>query len=107
MVVVGKYSPTSLFSKLQASIEREQLFCEMFKRDIPDLSISHQSVEACRVAFGLGIPSISTADAPHADAVNKLTLPLLKVLIISKAIPPHHYTKYGYHFQSELKPLVL
>lgn len=67
----------------------------MFKEDAPDLAISHQSIEMCRVAFGLGIPIISTADAPHAEAANKLTLQLINVLIVSKAIPKRHYRSYG------------
>jgi predicted glycosyltransferase len=92
---VGKYNPESLFTKLQASVERELMFCRMFKEETPDLAISHQSVEACRVAFGLGIPIISTADAPHAEAANKLTLQLINILVISKAIPQNHYRSYG------------
>jgi len=93
--VVGEYDPASLFTKLQASVKRELSFCQMFKEDAPDLTISHQSVEACRVAFGLGMPIISTADAPHVEAVNKLTLQLVNFLIISKAIPQSHYRSYG------------
>lgn len=93
--VVEEYAPTSIFTKLQASVKRELSFCQMFKEDTPDLSISHQSVEACRVAFGLDIPIICTADAPHAEAVNRLTLQLVNVLVISKAIPQRHYRNYG------------
>jgi predicted glycosyltransferase len=93
--VVGEYDPASLFTKLQASVKRELSFCQMFKEDAPDLSISHQSVEACRVAFGLGMPIISTADAPHAEAANRLTLQLVSVLVISKAIPQSHYRSCG------------
>jgi hypothetical protein len=93
--VVGRYGPTSLFTKLQESVKRELLFCEMFKEDVPDLAISHQSIDACRVAFGLGVPIISTADAPHAEAANKLTLNLMNVLITSKAIPRRFYRDYG------------
>jgi len=93
--VVGEYDPTSLFTRLRESIKRELLFCQMFKEDSPDLAISHQSIEMCRVAFGLGIPIISTADAPHAEAANKLTLQLINVLIASKAIPKRHYQTYG------------
>lgn len=93
--VVGKYDPTSLFTRLQESVKRQLSFCEMFKEDVPDLAISHQSVEECRVAFGLGIPIISTADSPHAEAVNKLTVPLVNVLVVSKAIPKRCYQSYG------------
>jgi predicted glycosyltransferase len=93
--VVGEYDPASTFTKLRASINRELQFCEMFKPKVPDLAISHQSVEACRVAFGLGVPIVATADAPHAEAVNRLTLQLSNVLVISKAIPKRCYQVYG------------
>ena len=93
--VVGKYDPTSLFTRLHESVKRTLSFCELFRENTPDLVISHQSVEACRVAFGLGIPVISTADAPHAEAVNRLTLPLVNILITSRAIPQRCYRSYG------------
>ncbi len=93
--VIGKYDPASKFTKLQTSVKRELLFCEMFKTAVPDLAISHQSVEACRVAFGLGVPIVATADAPHAEAVNRLTLQLINVLVTSKAIPTSCYQAYG------------
>jgi len=43
----------------------------------------------------LGIPVITTSDAPHATAANKLTLSLSNILIISKALPLGFYKKYG------------
>jgi len=94
-IVIGKYDPTSLRSRLQESAKRELLFCKMFKNDPPDLAISHASVELCRVAFGLGIPIIATHDSPHAEAVNKLTMPLTDVLVTSKAIPKRYIRGYG------------
>jgi predicted glycosyltransferase len=59
------------------------------------LAISHQSVELCRVAFGLNIPIILTADTPHAFAVNKLTIPLATKLVVSEAIPTSRFKNYG------------
>lgn len=93
--VVGKYDPTSLISMLRESSKRQLLFCKMFTRNPPDIAISHRSVELCRVAFGLGILSISTHDTPHAKAINKLTMPLIDVLVISKAIPKRYIQGYG------------
>jgi len=89
--VVGKYSPSSPQSRLKESLKRQLTFCEMFENKSPDYAVSHGSIDLCRVAFGLGIPMISTADAPHAIAANKLALPLVNVLITSKAIPPREY----------------
>ena len=93
--IVGKYSPTSQCSRLKESLKRQLAFCEMFENESPDLAMSHGSVELCRVAFGLGIPTISTAEAPHAIAANKLAVPLVDYLVVSKAIPPREYVRFG------------
>jgi hypothetical protein len=94
-VVVGKYAPTSLFSRLEESAKRTVQLAELFKDRLPDVAISHQSVELCRVAFGLGVPIILTADTPHANAVNRLTVPLADTLVVSEAIPQSFYKKLG------------
>lgn len=94
-IVVGKYAPGSLLSKLRESVRRQLLFCKMFEKDVPDVAISHRSVELCRVAFGLGIPNISTHDTVHAEAINRLTMPLIDFLVISKALPKSSVEGYG------------
>lgn len=93
--VVGEYSPASSHSRLKESLKRQLAFSEMFETEIPDYAVSHGSIELCRVAFGLGIPTISTADAPHAIAANKLALPLVDLVIASKAIPKQEYGRFG------------
>jgi len=67
----------------------------MFMGNIPDVAISHQSVELCRTAFGLGVPIILTADTPHATAVNRLTIPFATVVIASCSIPLSFLRKEG------------
>jgi predicted glycosyltransferase len=94
-IVVGKYDPTSLFTRLEESANRMLQFSSMFKDSPPELAISHQSVELCRSAFALNIPIIVTADTPHAEAVNRLTMPLASALLISEAIPKILFKKYG------------
>jgi len=94
-VVVGKYNPASLFTRLEEGAKRILLFSKMFKSNPPEAAISSQSVESCRFAFGLSIPIIVTADTPHATAVNKLTIPLADTLLISEALPRSLYRKYG------------
>ena len=93
--VVGKYSPQSLFSRLEESANRVILFSRMFEGNVPDIAISHQSVELCRTAFGLGVPIILTADTPHAAAVNRLTIPFATVVIASCSIPLRFLSKEG------------
>lgn len=92
---VGRYDPSSLLSRLKESLKRQLLLCEMFEEKPPKVAISHRSVDLCRVAFGLGVPNISTHDTPHAEAVNRLTMPLIDLLVVSKAIPRRYIERFG------------
>jgi predicted glycosyltransferase len=94
-IVVGKYDPVSLYSRLEASASRMLSFSKFFRDRLPDMAVAHQSVELCRTAFGLGVPITLTADTPNAVAVNKLTVPLANTLVISEAIPKHFFRRYG------------
>lgn len=94
-ITIGKYAPSSLFTRLLEGAKRMLKMCDFFQNNFPDLLIAHQSVEACRVAFGLKIPIILTADTPYAHAVNKLTIPLADTLIVSEAIPKRVFRKFG------------
>jgi uncharacterized protein len=93
-LVVGKYNPSTLASRLEESAERIIEFAKLFKEDKPDIAIAHQSVELCRVAFGLGIPIILTADTPHAYAVNRLTIPFAHTVVVSEALPKSFTAQY-------------
>jgi predicted glycosyltransferase len=93
-IVVGKYNPSTLTSRLEESAERIILFAKLFKDNKPDVAIAHQSVELCRTAFGLGIPIILTADTPHALATNRLTIPFAQTVVVSKALPKSFTKQY-------------
>jgi predicted glycosyltransferase len=86
-IVLGKYNPSTLTSRLEESAERIILFAKLFKDNKPDVAIAHQSVELCRTAFGLDIPIILTADTPHALATNRLTIPFAHTVVVSEALP--------------------
>jgi len=94
-VVVGKYNPASLLARVEESAERILQFSKLFKDKLPDFAISSPSIELCRFAFGLNIPSILTADTPHAEAANRLSIPLAKTLVTSEAIPKKLFEAYG------------
>jgi predicted glycosyltransferase len=94
-VPVGEYAPETLFTRLEASAERIIELSRMLQNSVPDVALSSQSVELCRVAFGLNIPIILTADTPHATAVNKLTIPFASILVVSEAIPKCLFNRYG------------
>jgi hypothetical protein len=93
-IVVGKYNPSTLFSRLEESAERIIGFSKLFKGNPPDVAIAHQSVELCRTAFGLGIPIILTADTPYATAVNRLTIPFAHTVVVSEALPKSFVTQH-------------
>ena len=94
-IVVGKYNPASLSTRLEESTNRMLQFSKLFKDNAPDVAVGSQSVELCRIAFGLHIPIILTADTAYADAANRLTIPLSNVLVTSKGIPESVFRKYG------------
>lgn len=99
-LVIGKYNPKSLASRLKEGLQRQLNFCKIFAKNPPDLAISHGSVDQIRVAFGLGIPTITTVDTIYADAVHRLTLPLVDFIVASKAIPREALEKY--HVKGEI-----
>lgn len=94
-LVIGKYAPSSLSTRVAESAKRTLKFLDLFEDNMPDVAISHQSPELCRTAFGLNIPIILTADTPLAFAVNKLTIPLATKLVASEAIPKRFFMNYG------------
>ena len=82
LIFVGKHGGKDKKSKLKASIERIEKLSNRIKKFEPDLVISFGSPEAARISFGLGIKHIMFCDSPHANAVMKLTLPLIQKLLI-------------------------
>ena len=94
-IVAGKYNPKSLLTRVKEGSKRQLFFCKLFEKSLPDIAISHGSVDLCRVSFGTGIPTITTLDTPYADAVHRLTLPLSDYIISSKAIPKKVLTFYN------------
>ncbi|MCX8154055.1 MAG: DUF354 domain-containing protein [Candidatus Bathyarchaeota archaeon] len=94
-IVAGRYDPKSLLSRLREGAKRQLLFCKIFGTEVPDVAISHGSVDQVRVAFGLAIPTITTVDTPYAEAVLRLTLPLSDFIVASKSIPKRILQKYN------------
>jgi predicted glycosyltransferase len=95
VVVVGRYNPRSLLTRLRESAQRQLLFSKILEKEPPDVAISHGSVDHCRSAFALGIPIVTTLDTPYAEAVHRLTLPLTDYLVVSAAIPKEILNAYN------------
>ena len=95
LVFVGKHGGGDKENKLKASIERIDNLSKEIQRFEPELVISFGSPEAARISFGLGIKHIMFCDSPHANAVMRLTLPLIQKLLIPYVIPKKEFSKYG------------
>ena len=101
--IVGKHGGAERSQKLWQSANRILKLTDIVKSFEPEVSVSFSSPEACRVAFGLGIKNIGFNDSPHADAVAKLSLPLLDLLLCPWIIPNSAWTKYGVQRRNIIK----
>ena len=78
--VVGSHGGGTAFGKLIASAERITKLANLIQKWKPGVAVSFSSVEASRVAFGLGIPHVAANDSPHSWMVARLTIPLTSFL---------------------------
>ena len=95
LIFVGKHGGGDKKSKLKASIDRMDGLFRKIKAFAPDIVISFCSPEAARISYGLGIKHVAFCDSPHADAVMRLTLPLIQKLLIPHVISKNEFSKYG------------
>ena len=95
LIFVGKHGGNDKKTKLQTSIDRMEKLFRKIKIFSPDITISFCSPEAARISFGLGIKHVAFCDSPHANAVMRLTLPLIQKLLIPNTIPKNEFSKYG------------
>jgi len=95
LVFVGKHGGDDRETKLKASIDRMEKLSKKIETFSPDIVISFCSPEAARISFGLGIKHIAFCDSPHANAVMRLTLPLIQKLLIPYLISKKEFSEYG------------
>lgn len=95
LTIVGRHGGADRFDKLQASAERTLGLTELVGKFEPDVAVSFSSPEASRVAFGLGTRHVGFNDSPHAEAVARLTVPLMSRLLCPWIIPYAAWTRYG------------
>jgi len=95
LIFVGKHGGGDKKSKLKASIDRMDGLFRKIKIFAPDIVISFCSPEAARISYGLGVKHVAFCDSPHADAVMRLTLPLIQKLLIPQVISKNEFSKYG------------
>jgi predicted glycosyltransferase len=85
-VVVGRYGGETKLGKLLADAERIAALAELVSASGAQVLVSYPNPSAARVAFGLGLPYVALNDTPHADAANRLSLPLCSFLVASEAL---------------------
>lgn len=95
LIFIGKHGGSAKFDKLHSSLQRMNFLLKIIRKFSPELTVSFCSPEASRISFGLGIRHISFSDSPHAEAVMRLTIPLVSRLLIPWIIPKKEFTKYG------------
>jgi len=93
-ISVGKHG-VKLHEKLKESTARVDNLVDILANEKVDVALSKHSIELPRISFGLGIPSLYVLDNEHAEAANKLTLPLCDRLIAPKIIDMWKLIGYG------------
>lgn len=95
LAIVGRHGGADRYDKLVAGVRRIEELAGLVKKFGPDVAVTFSSPEGARVAFGLGIPHIGFNDSPHAEAVARLTVPLMSRLLCPWVIPYSAWTRYG------------
>ena len=93
--IVGRHGGAGKYEKLCESANRIFELAHLVKEFEPDVAISFSSPEAARVAFGLGVSHIGFNDSPHAEAVARLTIPLVDHLFSPWVIPYSAWNMFG------------
>jgi len=101
---IGNFGGTSLKSKFEASINRQMRFMEFIGEHHIQKLVCLSSVDACRVAFGLGIPIVNFYDIPLSDCTTnftralpqaRLTIPLANKMFKPFVVPDEVIERFG------------
>lgn len=92
---IGNHGGIKNSEKLKANVDRMKGLIPIVEKFKPDVTISFCSPDAARISHGLKINHVAFCDAPHADAVMRLTIPLIQKLLIPWIIPKKEFTKFG------------
>lgn len=95
LVFIGKHGGADRLDKLNASLLRMNGLLSKIRKFAPHLTVSFCSPEAARISYGLGVKHIAFCDSPHAEAVMRLSIPLVQKLLIPWIIPKREFSKYG------------
>jgi predicted glycosyltransferase len=93
-ISIGKHG-VKLADKLKESTSRVDELFDIVAHENVDIALSKHSIELPRISFGLSIPSLYILDNEHAEAANKLTLPLCDRMIAPRIIDVWKLIGYG------------
>lgn len=91
---IGRWGGGSLEGKLKASAERLLMLLDTVLEWKPDIVLSSGSIEAARIAYGLGIPHLLVSDTPHSP-VNRLSAPVSHRVLTPWIIPRKEWIQAG------------
>ncbi len=100
ITLVGEHGGNSLRGKVVASANRAGKLVDFIEKFNPDTLTSFSSPEAARVAFGLKTRHVGFNDSPHAEAVCRLSIPLMSKLMCPWIIRKKEFTRYGIDINS-------
>lgn len=101
---IGNFGAGDLKSKFEASIDRQIKFMEFISQHHIDRLVCLSSVDASRVAFGLGIPIYNFYDIPLSDYTTnftkalpqaRLTIPLATKMFKPFVVPDNVIERFG------------
>ena len=95
LTIVGSHGGASRYDKLLQSASRTHELAKTVKQFGPDVAVTFSSPEGARVAYGLGIRHVGFNDSPHAEAVARLTVPLMSMLLCPWVVPYSAWAGYG------------
>lgn len=95
LLVIGRHGGATKEGKLISSTQRMSRLAKIISNFSPDLTISFCTPDVSRISYGLGIRHIAFSDSPHAEAVMRLSVPLVQKLLIPWIIPRNEFVKYG------------
>lgn len=103
-VTIGGFGGESLDSKYQASLDRQYSLFQLIAELEPEKLVCLCSVDANRLAFGLGIPIINFYDIPLSDHRTdfrkalpqaRLTIPLSKLVFRPFVVPEEIFCRFS------------
>lgn len=94
-VQIGRHGGDTLSGKLVASARRIKELVPAASRFGPDLAVSFCTPDAAFAAHGLCVDHIAFTDTPHSHKVLRLTVPLVRKILVPWIVPRAAIARHG------------